>query len=415
MTDTAANRKVRVRKFVRITNGQANGAVDSKREIRNLLLFGLLIALMLTLWFRFQQNRFRFQQNRVTNFALSHLHGDATAPQSDGTYPCVFATLSDDDVPAPALGRCAVPTTPTVSLDRFEVDLRYGGFVLRQTDLQLQDVFDVPLTRAYSQIGMHNNPVHAFGRNSSHPYDIAPIGTRNPYTEIELVLEDGDFLYFKRISAGTGYADAVYQHTETSTRFYKATINWNGNGWTLRLTDGTEMSFPESYSAKNMAQGAVTEIRDASGSRVELQRDSRHNLKTIKTPHGHWIRFSYDDQSRITKAEDDRGNWVSYGYGADQDGMLLYAIHSSGRERHYEYQDRLMTTITNERGRVLLRNIYDSDKLVRQEYPNGDVYEYRYIWNARRTYYADKVIITLPDHTQKEVPVSESVWPYWKR
>ena len=176
MTDTAANRKVSVRKFVRITNGQANGAVDSKREIRNLLLFGLSIALMLTLWFRFQQNRFRFQQDRVTNFALSHLQGDATAPQSDGTYPCVFASLSDDDVPAPALGRCAVPTTPTVSLDRFEVDLRYGGFVLRQTDLQLQDVFDVPLTRAYSEYGMHSNPVHAFGRNSSHPYDIAPIG-----------------------------------------------------------------------------------------------------------------------------------------------------------------------------------------------------------------------------------------------
>jgi YD repeat-containing protein len=183
----------------------------------------------------------------------------------------------------------------------------------------------------------------------------------------------------------------------------------------LRLTDGTEMSFPESYNAKNPAQGAVTEIRDASGSRLELQRDSRRNLKTIQTPHGHWIRFSYDDQSRITKAEDDKGNWVSYGYGADQYGMLLYAIHSSGKERHYEYQNRLMTTITNERGRVLLRNIYDSEKLVRQEYPSGEVYEYRYIWNARRPYYADKVIITLPDHTQKEVPVSESVWPYWKR
>jgi YD repeat-containing protein len=287
--------------------------------------------------------------------------------------------------------------------------------VLRQTDLQLQDVFDVPLTRAYSEYGMHSNPVHAFGRNSSHPYDIAPIGTRNPYTEIELVLEDGDFLYFKRISAGTGYADAVFQHTETSTRFYKATINWNGNGWTLRLTDGTEMSFPESYNAKNIAQGAVTEIRDASGSRLELQRDSLRDLKTIQTPHGHWIRFTYDDQSRITKAEDDKGNWVRYGYGEDRYGMLLYAVQSSGKERHYEYQDRLMTTITNERGRVLLRNIYNSGALVRQEYASGDVYEYRYIWNARRTYYADKVIVTLPDHTQKEVPVSESVSPYFKR
>src|SRR5260370_33186417 len=223
---------------------------------------------------------------------------------------------------------------------------------------------------------------------------MARVGTRNTYTEMELVLEDGDFLYFKRISPGTSYADAVYQHTETSTRFYKATINWNGNGWTLRLTDGTEMSFPESYNAKNMAQGAVTEIRDASGSRLELQRDSLRDLKTIQTPHGHWIRITYDDQSRITKADNDKVNLVRYGYGEDRLGMLLYAVQSSGKERHYEYQDRLMTTITNERGRVLLRNIYNSGALVRQEYASGDVFEYRYIWNARRTYYADKVIVT---------------------
>ena len=397
-----------------MTNAPAKRALFSIREIRNLVVVGLFVALLLALWSRYQQNRFRFQQKPVTDFALSHLHGNADAPQSDGTYPCVFASLSDDDVPAPALGRCAVPTTPTASIDRFEADLRYGIFALRQTDLQLQDVFDVPLTRAYSLWGMHSNDVHAFGRCSNHPYDIAPVGTRNPYTEMELVMEDGDFLYFKRISPGTGYADAVFQHTETSTRFYKATINWNGDGWTLRLTDGTEMSFPDSYNAKNMAQGAPTEIRDASGNKLQLHRNFNRNLRTIRTPHGHWIWFTYDDRSRITKAEDDKGNWVRYGY--DQYSMLVYAIQSSGKERHYEYHGALMTTITNEHGHLLLRNIYnDSDKLVRQEYGNGDVYEFRYIWNARRTYYADKVTVTLPDHTQKEVQVSDSVWSYWKR
>jgi YD repeat-containing protein len=174
------------------------------------------------------------------------------------------------------------------------------------------------------------------------------------------------------------------------------------------------LSFPESYKAENLAQGAVTEIRAASGSSLELRRSTHRDLQAINTPHGHWIRFTYDDQSRITKAGDDKGNWVRYGYGTDRYGMLLYAIQSSGKERHYEYENALMTTITNERGHVLLRNTYDSGILVRQEYVNGDVYEYRYIWNPRRTY-ADRVIVTLPDHTQKEVSVSESVSPYLKR
>src|SRR5207245_9952405 len=115
--------------------------------------------------------------------------------------------------------------------------------------------FEVPLTRSYdSSDWVHSNPVHAFGKNSNHPYDIVPVGTRNPYTYQMILLEDGDFLYFDRISKGTGYADAVYQHTETYTRFYNATQTWNGNGWTMKLADGWEIRFPEAYSAKNAAK-----------------------------------------------------------------------------------------------------------------------------------------------------------------
>ena len=45
----------------------------------------------------------------------------------------------------------------------------------------------------------------------------------NPYTYIDLVLEDGGRVHYSRISAGTAYADAVYQHTATPTRFYGST------------------------------------------------------------------------------------------------------------------------------------------------------------------------------------------------
>jgi len=40
-----------------------------------------------------------------------------------------------------------------------------------------------------------------------------------------LALEDSDFLYFDRISAGTGYQDAIYQHTETATISIKPKSN----------------------------------------------------------------------------------------------------------------------------------------------------------------------------------------------
>jgi YD repeat-containing protein len=330
----------------------------------------------------------------------------AAAPRFDGEFPCVFASVTKSEI-TPRLGRCAMPTTHGDPVDRFEGDLRYGNFILRETDLFLDDVFKVPLTRTYtSNEWAPPNPVHAFGRNCNHPYDIAPIGTRNPYTYQMIVLEDGDFLYCDRISKGTGYADSVFQHTETSSRFYKATTRWDGHGWTTKLADGSQILFPESYKAKNLAQGAPYEMWDRDGNRLELHRDPQRNLQEIRTPHGHWIKFSYDDLSRIKRAEDDAGHWAQYDYNAD--GMLTSAILSSGRERHYEYSGVLMTQITDESGRVLIHNFYWQRFLQRQQFGNGTVYSYSYDWAPNETY-PKRVWVTLPDQTRRELSVADSV------
>lgn len=330
-------------------------------------------------------------------------------PRSDGTHPCVFASVVAGRI-VTGLGQCAMPTEHKGETDRFEVDLRYGAFVMRQSDLLLTDLLDVPLTRSYfSRDWIASNPVHAFGLNTNHPYDIAPVGTRLPYTYMLLVLEDGDILYFKRISQGTGFADAVFLHTDTSTRFYKSTIRWNGDGWNLQLADGSTIRFPEAYGAKNMAQGAPVEMRDASGNKLALQRDAQRNLQQILTPNGHWIRFHYDDQSRIVQAEDDQANSVQYGYNAD--GMLMFALHSSGAKRIYEYQGRLMTAVSDEHGQVLVRNWYEAGRLIRQLYANGDSYEYEYNWRPEK-FFMDGVIVTLPDHSAKLIQLTDSVPDY---
>ncbi len=330
----------------------------------------------------------------------------AAAPRMSGNFPCVFEALGSA-AGTPQLGDCAMPTVQGGPVERYEADLRYGHFVMRDTDLYLNDVFQVPLTRTYnSRDWLAPNPVHAFGRNSNHPYDIAPMGTRNPYTYQVIGLEDGDLLYFDRISKGSGYADAVYQHTETATRFYKAITRWNGSGWTTQFSDGSEIRFPESYSAKNMAQGAPIEMRNAQGDRLELLRDPQRNLKEIRTPHGHWIRFTYDNLDRITRADDDAGNWARYEYNAD--GMLTSAVLSSAKERHYQYKGALMTEIDDESGKVLLHNWYDDGELIRQQFGNGDVYSYSYSGSSSGTYFV-KAQVTLPNQSIKELSLSDSV------
>jgi hypothetical protein len=197
-------------------------------------------------------------------------------------------------------------------VDRFETDLRTSKFIMRQTDLSISEAgFEILLTRTYTaDEWLPLNKSHAFGVNANHPYDIAPLGKRNPYTEQFIVLEDGDFLYFPRVSKGTGYSDAIYRQSEVGNSFYKAVHRWDGNGWLTQLQDGSTIHFPESYSAKNLAQGAPTEMTDSAGNKIELIRDPKRNLQEIRGPDGASIKLIYDDHDRIVRAEDGHGRWT---------------------------------------------------------------------------------------------------------
>lgn len=148
-----------------------------------------------------------------------------------------------------------------------------GSFVLRQTDLFVPDSIPMALTRTYRSREAQQS---SFGTGTSQPYDIWPTGTRNPYTEINLMLEDGSQVYFGRVSPDTGFADAVYRHDQTGGEFYASKFFWNGDGWTLRRADGRKMFFPEAYNAKTAVEGAASEIEDNAGRRMLLERTGNY-------------------------------------------------------------------------------------------------------------------------------------------
>lgn len=314
-------------------------------------------------------------------------------PAWNGAYP--FVTISPVD---PASGPVEFKSSislikPTVRHDspvnEFQVDLHSGMFLLRQTDFFISDVMPLSLTRTYRPWDPQSR---AFGPGTNHPYDICPTGTRFPYTYMDLNLEDARQIHFPRISKGTGYADAVFRHSETSSEFYDARVAWNGDGWTLDFRDGSRFLFPESYHAKTFAQGAPYEIRDANGHRIQLKRDTRRNLEQIISPSQQAITLKYDERDRVVEATDDSGNIRKYSY--DSAGYLETVADASRLLYRFEYKLfhyvtydwYLMTAVIDGRGRVLLRNIYeDSDggRISEQKLANGDVYHYRYIYAKR--------------------------------
>ena len=358
-----------------------------------------------------------YQELHTEAFVIpEYVMNNVPSPTWDGNFPCIYAVADAES--GPQLGSCAIPVPMSaasrMAVDRFETDLRRGTFILRQTDLVVNEAgFQLPLTRTYNaQDWVPQNKSHAFGLSANHPYDIAPLGTRNPYTEQYIVLEDGDFLYFPRVSTGTGYSDAVYRHSETGTSFYKASVQWNGGGWLLKLQDGSTIRFPESYSAKNLAQGAATEMIDAAGNRIELIRDDKRNLQEIRVTDVAVMRFSYDDKDRIVRAEDHRGNWTNYAY--NKEGFLTDVVHSSGTARYYYYEKGLLTWVRDEKSQMLVHNAYDSDWLTEQQFGNDQTIRYSYDL-AKNKKYALRVSITLPDGSIRDVDPLGSVSYVYKR
>ncbi len=209
------------------------------------------------------------------------------------------------------------------------IDLSTGLFVYTKTDLVVNDVLPITLTRTYRQA---DSISRAFGVGSMHPYDIYLVGDTSPYTYQELVLPDGGVIRYNRISSGTGYTDAVYLHSSTATRYYDSKIAWNGNGWNLTLKDGTVYVFPDSFSGTKPQQAAVNTIRDRYGNTISITRDSNFNATQITSPNGRWIQFTYDSSNRITQAKNNIGQTVTYTY--DSGGRLSTVTKRQRRCNH---------------------------------------------------------------------------------
>ena len=314
------------------------------------------------------------------------------APVWDGAYAKLVLRRQTNASHQLALTSSIVNQAPTLShqgpVDQFEVDLHSGEFILRQTDFFIADAIPLALVRTYHSWSYEST---AFGMGTSHPYDIAPTGNRNPYTFLDLNLEDGRTIHFKRISEGTGYTNAMYEHDDTSSPFYGARFSWDINGhWTFRMHDGSSYLFPEAYRAKNQAQAAAFEIRDGSGNRMQLIRDGEGNLRRIISASGHLLDLTVDERGRIVRAEDDNENTRYYKYDAtghltriSQNGHTLYRFEYETLPVSKGWDDHFMARIFDDKGRKILENKYASTRLVEQHLGDGEIYHFDYQSEAR--------------------------------
>jgi predicted Zn-dependent protease len=312
----------------------------------------------------------------------------------DGRYPCVLITKVKNAANKPLdvkVAKCVQGVYLDSEVDEIEIDLRIGNVITRTTDLFIPGSKPLAATRCYRT---WDNQDRSFGRNATLSWDLFPTGSRQPYTYIDVNTCDGNQLHFQRISKGTGYADAVYEHRATATAFLGSRFSWNGNGWDLKLRDGSTYIFPESYYAKKPVDGAMILFRDAKGQSVKLERSDRRTLERITSPDGRFITFAHDSADRIFEAEDDQKRKVRYLY--DYGGRLAEVRGLLG-ERRFEYESTFLKKV-EENGRGLVVFNYDRQSRIRDlKLADGRQYQFRYEYDPADNTRVVRSVVTAPD------------------
>jgi YD repeat-containing protein len=223
------------------------------------------------------------------------------------------------------------PSNGAVDADPFDVVT--GIYSREYPDLHVDDSMPLDFVRTQRNMDPRSR---AFGIGASTSYDLFIIGDAQKFSWVALVDADGSQKRYTRVTPGTGFADAVFKNTTSPTEFLGSIIFWNKhNTWTVRLLNGTEYTIQSCSPASKPGQCAVTEIKNAKGEKVAIQRDPQGNIQRITSPHQHYISVTTDAAGRITRAEDDAAHWVTYEY--DPAGWLKKARTWRGEVDAFKY------------------------------------------------------------------------------
>lgn len=277
---------------------------------------------------------------------------------------------------------------------RYEVDWSQGLFIHNQTDLYVADAIPLVLGRTYFSTDKESR---AFGKGTISSLDMFLRGDNQPFTYIEVILPDGGQLYYRRVSPGVGFSDAVYRHrpglTEAPDIYWGSTLRWDVNRWDLKLADGTILNFPPSRYATRGEQAALIRVTRPTGDTLTIERDAMGNVSKVTSPNGATLTLTHDAANRITSARDSQGHIVTYVY--DAKGYLVEVKSAEGITRYAYDKNGMMTAITKPDGTVWADSTYNDHGLLLSVHSYGKTTRYSYTTNQKGTITGTEV--TSPD------------------
>jgi YD repeat-containing protein len=300
-------------------------------------------------------------------------------PGQSGLPPCFFLVPQKaihQTVASGSVNDCLALLPNGERLDLFEIGLG-GGFSLIKTDLYVPDIIPLAFTRTYVPLNDWSERFQVF---LPHVYDPYLTGSRFPYTFANWQLPDGQPIHYELISAGTGFADAIFGAVSSDRIFADSRVNWNGFGWDWTLADGTTYLSPEAYNATRPQQGSLVGIFDSNGNEVRLTRTVSGDLTEIVSPQGRWIRFEYS-QSHMVRAHDSLGNVVEYEYDASSRPSTVKYPDGHSTKYSYDTANRIIA-VEDPSEDVAMEIKYDSNGRVAEITTDSEhTYHFRYVFD----------------------------------
>jgi len=183
--------------------------------------------------------------------------------------------------------------------------------------------------------------------------------------------------------------------------YYDSALKWNSQ-WELTLTNGLTYIFP--------AYGPLHTIRDRFGNQLTITREKGEtgNITQITSPHGRWVRFTYDGSNRITEIKDNGGRALKYSYNAA--GTLEKVTDAAERTTKYEYNaSNQLIAVKDGRSKTYLETEYDTNgRVSKQTLGDGGVYKFAYTLKGEQV---EATTVTDPRKTERKVTFNTEGFP----
>jgi YD repeat-containing protein len=288
------------------------------------------------------RRRLREEETRLAKSASGATHGPSGASSclvlpvkagigdAAGQGATEYAASAPSQPPSP-IRKCLDLIPGAAPANAAELNLNSSTVLFVQTDLYLPGDPPIAFTRVVQRYVRWNSKYQIYLPDE---YLTFPTGHRNPYTDMTFWLADKRGVLFKRISKGTGYADAVYEPGSTGSVFDKALVGWVGNEWDFDLADGKTLVFPDSYYSHRPQQGSIVGLIDPSGASLTFERDREGNLQQVRSSDGRWMKLRYRGPL-VVSITDSAGENAAYSY--DNRDRLASSTNTAGQTLSYSY------------------------------------------------------------------------------